>query len=159
MPNINQPEFDDVREGEGFRSLRARLARQLGAQAVGASFWEVPPGEAAYPYHWHVAQEEIVVVLEGRPRLRTPAGWREVEEGEVLYFPTGEAGAHQFHNPTDATVRFLAVANQQPDIIMFPDSGKVAASERGRGAGVNLTFMTSDQVDYWDGESAPEGIA
>lgn len=153
--NINNADFDDVREGEGFRSLRARLARQLGAQMVGASLWEVPPGEAAYPYHWHVSQEEIVVVLEGRPHLRTPEGWREVDEGEVLFFPTGEAGAHQLHNPTASTVRFLAVANQQPDIILFPDSGKLAASERGRGAGVNHTFRLKDDVDYWDGEEAP----
>lgn len=153
--NINDADFDDIREGDGFRSVRARLARQLGARMVGASLWEVPPGEAAYPYHWHVSQEEIVVVLEGRPSLRTPDGWREVEEGEVLFFPTGEAGAHQLHNPTDATVRFLAVANQQPDIVLYPDSGKISATEKGRGAGVNHTFRLEDEVSYWDGEEAP----
>jgi uncharacterized cupin superfamily protein len=157
VPNINQPDFDDPRELEGFRARRARLGRQTGASLVGASLWEVPPGEAAYPFHWHVAQEEMVIVLEGDMRLRTPEGWREVPEGEVLFFPTGEGGAHQLHNAGEQTVRFLAVANQQPDIVLYPDSGKLGASESGRGAGgVHMAFKTDDAVSYWEGETPPE---
>jgi uncharacterized cupin superfamily protein len=30
--------------------------------------------------------EELVVVLDGRPSLRTPDGWRELHEGEVVPF-------------------------------------------------------------------------
>ena len=59
------------------------------------SLWEVGPGEAAYPYHLHVAEEEMLVVLEGRPSVRSPEGWRELEEGEVISFQAGEPGAHQ----------------------------------------------------------------
>jgi uncharacterized cupin superfamily protein len=157
MVNIYDADFDDVRDREGFRARRARLTRQAGGgDLVGVSLWEVPPGETAYPYHWHLAQEEVVVVLEGRPHLRTPAGWRQVEKGEVLAFAPSEEGAHQISNATDETVRFLAVANQQPDIIMYPDSGKVMASQKGRGLGVHHAFHIDDQVSPWDGETPPE---
>src|SRR6476661_6085130 len=79
--NINQPEFNDVREHPGFRARRAKLELQGGAVKTGLSYWEVDPGEAAYPYHAHLTEEEIVVVLEGKPSLRTPSGWRELEPG------------------------------------------------------------------------------
>src|SRR3954452_11975752 len=117
MPNINAPDFDELREHEGFRPGRPRLAPQLGSQLLGASLWEVDPGEAAYPYHLHLAEEELLVILEGRPSLRTPEGWSEVEPGEVLWFPRGEEGAHQLVNRTDGLVRFLAMSTQLgPDV-------------------------------------------
>jgi uncharacterized cupin superfamily protein len=158
MPNINQPDFDEPREQEGFRARRARIGRQLGTELLGASFWEVDPGQAAYPYHVHLAEEELVVVVEGRPSLRTPEGWREVEPGEVLWFPRGETGAHQLVNRTDEVVRFLALSTQfGPDVVVQPDSGKVGAFERRpRGGGLRLWFRPDDAVDYYEGEEAPD---
>jgi hypothetical protein len=65
-------------------ALIARFSRrQAGAQRLGLSLWELLPGEAAYPYHFHLVDEELVVVLEGRPSLRTPDGWRDLERGET----------------------------------------------------------------------------
>jgi uncharacterized cupin superfamily protein len=86
VPNINDPVFDEPREHPGFRCVRARLSRQAGSERLGLSLWEVPPGEAAYPYHHHLGEEELILVLEGSPSLRTPTGWRELQEGEVVAF-------------------------------------------------------------------------
>jgi uncharacterized cupin superfamily protein len=52
-------------------------------------------GQAAYPYHNHYADEELLDVISGEPSLRTPEGTRTLEEGEVVHFPLGEEGAHQ----------------------------------------------------------------
>jgi len=121
------------------------------------SLWDVPPGEAAYPYHWHLAEEELIVVLSGRPSLRTPDGWDELSSGDVLAFKVGETGAHQIVNRTDEPIRFLAFSNQQPDIVVYPDSGKVGAFERRPdGGGVHESFRLSDAVDYYEGEEAPQ---
>ena len=43
-------------------------------------------------------------------RLRTAEGWRALERGEVLAFPTGEQGAHQVANEEPDTLVFLAVS-------------------------------------------------
>src|SRR3954468_21899373 len=94
-PNIREPDFDEPRDHPGFRCRRARLARQAGAERLGLSLFEVPAGEAAYPFHYHLTEEELVVVLSGRPSLREATGWRELEEGEVIAFPRGDSGAHQ----------------------------------------------------------------
>jgi uncharacterized cupin superfamily protein len=157
-PNINRPEFDEPREHEGFRARRARLGHQVGSELLGASLWEIDPGQAAYPYHVHLAEEELLVVLAGRPSLRTPEGWREVDEGEVLWFPRGEAGAHELVNRTDSVVRFLAFSTQLgPDVVLQPDSGKVGAFERRpRGGGLRMWFHPDDARGYYDGEAAPD---
>ena len=154
--SIAHPEFDEPREHPGFNCLRARIGRQAGSGKVGASLWELPAGEAAYPYHWHLAEEELLIVLEGTPSLRTPQGWRELSNGEVVSFPCGEEGAHQIVNRTEQTVRFLAVSNQQADIIVRPDSQTIGACERRpEGGGLWAYFRLDDQIDYFDGEEAP----
>ena len=157
MPNLNRPQFDEPREWPGFRCLRARLGRQAGCERLGLSLFEVPPGQAAYPYHYHLTEEELVIVLAGRPSLRTPEGSRELEPGEVLAFPRGEQGAHQLVNRTGEPVRFLAFSTSgEPDIVMQPDSGKLGAFERPpEGDGLRAWFRISDAVDYLDGEQPP----
>src|SRR3989440_9191142 len=158
MPNIHEPHFDEPREHPGFVARRARLGRQAGAERLGLSLWDLPPGEAAYPYHFHLAEEELLIVLEGHPSLRAPDGWRAVEPGEVLVFPVGERGAHQLVNRTEAAVRLLPVSTAgAPDIVAPPASGKAAAfGRRPDGSGMRLWFREADAVNYHEGEEPPD---
>jgi uncharacterized cupin superfamily protein len=158
MPNINDPEFDQIRDREGFRANRARVGRQAGAVRLGLSLWELPPGQAAYPYHFHYTEEELLIVLEGAPSLRTAGGWRALAPGEVVAFQRGEAGAHQLLNETGATVRFLSCSTSgDPDVVAYVDSGKLGVFERlPDGGGLDAMFRAGDAVDYYDGEAPPE---
>ncbi|MBS1885730.1 MAG: cupin domain-containing protein [Actinobacteria bacterium] len=157
MANIEEPDFEERGGPPGFRAFRARVGYELGSERIGASVWKLPPGETAYPYHFHYSDEELVFVLRGRPTLRTPAGTRQLEPGEAVHFPLGEAGAHQISNPTDEEVRFLAVATHgAPDIVVYPDSNKLGAAERlSAGGGLHAFFDLDSQVDYWQGEMPP----
>jgi uncharacterized cupin superfamily protein len=157
MPNIFEPHFDEPRDHPGFNCRRARIGRQAGAERLGASVWDVPPGEAAYPYHFHLAEEELLFVLSGQPSLRGPDGWRDLEEGEAVSFRAGEEGAHQIVNRTAEPVRLLVVSpNGMPDICVYPDSGKVGAYERrADGGGLREMFLRDDAVDYYEGEDPP----
>jgi uncharacterized cupin superfamily protein len=154
-----EPEFDEPREREGFRCRRARIGRQAGSERLGASLWAVPAGQAAYPYHWHYTEEELIVVLEGGPLLRTPGGERRLARGEVVSFPRGDRGAHQVINDTGEEVRFLALSTQgEPDVVMYPESDKVGVFERRpEGGGLYKLFRLEDEVDYWQGEEPPTG--
>ncbi len=159
MPNINRPHFEPGERPPGFRARRARLGYELGSELIGASLWEVPPGEKAYPYHFHYSDEELVLVLSGTPTLRTPNGERELEEGEALRFPVGEQGAHQIINRSPETARFLAISSSgRPDIVVYPDSDKIGVGERlPRGGGLRAFFRRDESVDYFDGEQGPPG--
>jgi uncharacterized cupin superfamily protein len=158
VPNLNRPEFEPGERPAGFRSKRARIGYELGGELIGASLWEVPPGEAAYPYHFHYCDEEIVFVLSGRPTLRTPEGVRELEQGEALRFPVGEEGAHQILNHSEETATFLAVSSHgRTDVVVYPDSDKIGFGERPpRGDGMRAYFRREDGVGYFDGERGPD---
>jgi uncharacterized cupin superfamily protein len=157
MANINDPQFEREERPPGFRARRARIGYELGSELIGCSLWEVPPGEAAYPYHFHYADEEVLIVLAGRPTLRTPEGERSLEPGEAVRFPLGESGAHQVSNRTDEPVRFLAMSSHgRPDLVVYPDADKIGVGERlPRGGGLRAFFRRGDAVDYWEGEEPP----
>jgi uncharacterized cupin superfamily protein len=157
MPNIFEPDFDQQREHPGFRAQRSRLGWHLGLQRLGASIWEIEPGEAAYPFHYHLGEEELLLVLLGRPSLRTDGDWRELEPGDALAFPLGPEGGHQIANWGDVTARFLALSTSgTPDLVVYPDSGKLGACERlPDRTGLWEIFRLADAVDYHDGERPP----
>jgi uncharacterized cupin superfamily protein len=163
MANVFKPGFDAHQERPGFTSKRARIGWQAETERLGASLYEVPPGQATFPYHWHAANEELLIVLAGRPSVRTPAGWRELEEGEVVCFPRGERGAHQVANRSDRAVRFLMLSEMNaPEVNVYPDTHKVGARTRAPGSHVTgegdvfETFMRDDAVDYWHSEPPPD---
>ncbi len=125
MPNLFEPEFDAERDDGRFRWRRARLGRQAGSEELGASLFELPPGAASFPLHAHYANEELLLVLDGEPTLRTLEGERRLERGEVVACPAGRRGAHELRNESETSARVLIVSTMKaPDINEFPDSGK-----------------------------------
>ena len=114
MPNIHRPGFEEGERPAGFRARRARIGYELGTELIGCSLWELPPGEAAYPYHFHLSDEELILVLAGRPTLRSPEGLRQLEEGEILRFALGDEGAHQVVNRSDETGQLLGLQQPRP---------------------------------------------
>jgi uncharacterized cupin superfamily protein len=155
---VFEPEFDQGKPG-GPR--RARLGWQAGTDHIGLSLYELPPGSGPWPYHYQHGNEELLIVLAGRPHLRTPDGWRRIQPGEVVSFPRGERGAHAVENRTDEPIRFLMLSEMNaPDVIVYPDSNKVGVISRPPGSrgdedALAAWFRLSDQVDYWEGEEPP----
>ena len=128
MPlNLYRDDWD--REEAGFRVTA--VAERLGAELVGASLYDVAPGETTWPYHFHHAEEELLIVLSGRLTVRTPAGERELERGDVLLFPPGPEGAHEERKPGPEPARFLLVSTRPPlEVTEEPDSGRVNVYSR-----------------------------
>jgi len=126
MPNLYEPEFDAARDEDPYHWRRARLGRQAGSGALGASLFEVPPGAATFPLHLHHHNEELLLVVAGRPTLDTLDGSRELAPGEVIAFPVGREGAHGVRNETAEPVRVLIVSTMlAPEINEFPETGEV----------------------------------
>lgn len=159
-PNIFDPEFDVESDRAGFRQKRAFLGRQAGSSDLGASLFEIAPGESPFPYHFHYGNEEMLLVIQGRPHLRETGGWRQLEEGEVVAFPTGEDSAHQIQNRSDETVRVVVVSEMKaPEIGVYPDSGKVGNWSFAPGSGedgLRHFSRLEDGIEYADGETPPD---
>lgn len=164
MANVFDPEWEAEVDAEdwpaGYEGRCASVGRLAGSERLGASLYEVPPGNSSCPYHWHAANEEMLIVLRGRPTLRTPEGERGLAEGELVSFPVGERGAHKVRNDTEEPVRVLIVSEMNdPEVAVYPDSGKVLARQQAPGkpaTGVRAMFRLADAVDYWQGELEPE---
>ena len=159
MPeNLFTEDWDDTRGEPGFGWKRRMVARRLGGTKLGASLYELAGGERLFPYHLHHGNEELLIVLEGTPTLRTPAGERELASGDVEVFPTGPDGAHQVANRSPDPVRLLMVSTMNsPEVVEYPDSEKVGAlawPPGGSREDAFVAFFRSDSnVGYFDGES------
>jgi len=140
---------------DGYAGKAKRLPR---GRDLGASLYEVPPGATQAPYHFHHGAEELLVVLRGRPTLRTPDGERQLEEGEAVHFPVGPGGGHQVSNRAEDPVRYVLISNRTtPEVVEYPDSGKVLAlalSESQQGEQLRTMHRLADRVEYFEGEPA-----
>jgi len=147
--NVFTDALGDHADRDGFRWQGARgIGDRLGAEAIGASVYELPDDELTFPYHYHHGIEEWLYVLAGSPTLRTPDGVRELGPGALVRFSSGPAGAHAVRGP-GRVVMFSA--NREPSISVYPDSGKVG-TRPGSELGDRLDFRRADAVDYWEGE-------
>jgi uncharacterized cupin superfamily protein len=137
---------------DGYRVGSLRVGPLIGARQLGASLYELPPGESVCPYHWEAGDEEWLIVLEGRPSVRHPDGEDELQPGDTVCFPRGPAGAHRVGNHSDSVARVLMVSTlREPAISVYPDSDKVGAFNAE--TELRLLFRRGDAVEYYDGET------
>src|SRR6187402_1945626 len=153
--NLNADEWDRMEEREGWRFKDAWVGAHTDAELIGASMYEVEPGNKQGPFHTHHANEEWVIVLRGEPTLRTHQGEQQLREGDVVAFPRGKEGAHQIRNDTDAPLRILMLSTLiAPDIVEYLDTGKIGARSV---AGERIIFARpGPELEYWRTKTSQE---
>ena len=151
--NIKDPQFDyDADDPPGFRAGMFRFGPLIGAEQMGASVYEMAPGEALCPYHYEYAEEEWLIVLEGTATVRHPEGSEELQPLDVVCFKPGSDGAHQVRNDGSETLRVLMSSTVvHPAATGYPNSDKIAVWTGNKAD--NLIVRRSSGVDYYDGES------
>jgi quercetin dioxygenase-like cupin family protein len=118
------------------------LAKQLGAETLGARLWRLRPGQAS-TQHRHFEAHELYVVLEGTGRVRV--------DGEVLTLDPLSAllvepeHVRQLFNDTEADVLWLIVSAPREGVTstlemapeqlaaMYPNGPKALPPELGGG--------------------------
>jgi uncharacterized cupin superfamily protein len=119
------------------------------AKKLGAGFDILAAGKRSCPYHYHLAQEEMFVILQGRGTLRVAGEMLPVRAGDVVVVPAGPEYPHQFINTSDAPMHYLSISTQErPEICYYPDSGKLGAYAPGH----RMIQRRAEALDYWDGE-------
>jgi uncharacterized cupin superfamily protein len=102
------------------------------------------PGKYSYPYHFHRNAEELFVILSGKAMLRTPEGFQELSEGDIVFFEMGPSGAHQIYNHTKQRCLFLDIrTNNGLDVCEYPDSGKINILP------YQEIYQAEHQIDYY----------
>ncbi len=129
-----------------YDSVCGRLSTGTAARKLGAGYDILAPGQRVCPYHFHHAQEEMFVILEGFGSLRVADELLPLRAGDVVFIPPGPEYPHQIINTSDAPMRYLSISTQErPEVCEYPDSGKLSVTGRG-------VYRAEDGVDYWHGE-------
>ena len=98
--------FDAEVEGRWWR----RLAPAGGLTMMGASHVVLKPGAYSSQRHWHLGQDELVVMLAGEAVLIEDEGETIVKAGEVLAWAAGVENGHRLHNRSDTDCVFVAIS-------------------------------------------------
>src|SRR3954470_17005508 len=85
-------------DGSPFGGKRQRVGWAVGAAKLGYSVFTVPPGKAAFPFHAHHANEEMIYIFEGEGLLRIGGEETFVAAGMFIAFPAGAEKPHQLVN-------------------------------------------------------------
>ncbi len=152
--------FDDIGKSREQRpplydTLGARLATGTDARKLGISIDILAPGMRGCPYHFHYAQEEAFVILEGEGTLRVAGEMLALRAGDTVFVPPGPKYAHQIINTSAAPLKYLSISTREkPEVVVYPDSGKylAMADDETRPQGFARMHRESDDLDYWDGE-------
>jgi uncharacterized cupin superfamily protein len=119
------------------------------SHAISARPDTVPPGKRSCRYHFHRAQEERFVILEGARTLRVAGATLPVRAGDVICTPPVPEYPHQIIDTSEAPLPCRSIgAQERPEVCEYPDSGKVVAFIRGR----LLVHRKADTLDCRDGE-------
>ena len=152
MPGILHMRMEDMRVSHNVHGNYEYTKRTFVRRGAGETLlcvYEIPPGKSAYPYHYHLKDEESFHILSGTGTLRTPEGERPVAAGDFLYFPAGPEGAHKLTNTgTEPLIYTDFDVIHDIDVCVYPDSGKLAVW----GKDVNRVYPMDANVDYYTGE-------
>ena len=105
-----------------------RLATASGLTDFGVSHVTLKPGAWSARRHWHVGEDEFVVLLAGEAVLVDDSGETPMRPGDCATFPKNDGNGHCLINRGDAACVYIAIGRpaesdcHYPDIDMFLDA-------------------------------------
>lgn len=96
--------------------------RDLSGERLGVRLEELPPGANSSEHHYHTAEEEHVIVLEGEGTLFFGSAEHAVMAGDHFWFRAGEEIAHHVKNTSDSPLKFLVFGERTTnDVVVYPE--------------------------------------
>lgn len=158
--NRSDLEWKDSEAPALYRTGYAELAIPLGARKLGYHVELLPPRTALCPYHAHLVNEELFVVLEGKPAMRLESGEHHLAPGDLVALPPGARSAHQLLNRMDRPARVLVASTMiEREVVDYPDSGKRLIAIRGLVVDGFGSGPSSGSASGSSGEPPPESRA
>ena len=134
--------------------MRVRhLSKSMGPESykIGVVIEELLPNNQNNPAHYHLREEEHVLILSGALTLRIGKEFHVMTAGDYVRFPAGSPHEHCLYNHTSEVCRYIIIGDDDPnDICVYPDSNKVGVTA------LRQRFMR-DHQDYWVGEGGLTG--
>lgn len=121
-----------------------RLGEAGGLTQFGVNLVTLAPGALSSLRHWHLAEDEFVMVTEGECTLIEDAGETVMRPGDCAAFPANTPDGHHFINRTDAPASFLVIGSKAGrEVATYSDVDLVLTVEGG-----TATFTHRDGTPY-----------
>ena len=120
------------------------LGNAAGAVRAGLKHDRLEPGQWTCPPHWHSAEEELFLVLDGTGEVELGTVRHPLRPGSVVARPPGSGEEHALVGGPEGMTYLAYGTRVASDVCFYPRTHKV---NFGRGMIFRL-----QPVDYWDGE-------
>jgi uncharacterized cupin superfamily protein len=145
--SVDDVPWETFSKGTRYGSKFRQLGAHAGCKHVGVTEEILEPGQQACPSHYHMLEEEHLMMLEGEVTLRLGDKRFTLEKGSYVCFPAGQKAGHALINESDAPCRYLLIGERNPnDVVVYPDSGRVSVYLLDEG------YRKSSVMDYWEGQ-------
>lgn len=91
-----------------------RLGEAGGLTQFGVNLVTLAPGARSTLRHWHLHEDEFVMITQGTLTLIEDDGETEMNLGDCAAFPAGVPNGHCFVNRTENDATFLVVGTKAP---------------------------------------------
>lgn len=140
---------EEANKIDNFRILSdiSRLKNGIKPQYLNFDLRQLNPEQYSAPYHFHRYAEELFMIVSGSATLRSSNGLEIVNSGDLIFFETGETGAHQLFNHTTEPCIYLDIRTYIGyDVAEYPDSNKIFIAPS------REIFNRNTTVNYFAGE-------
>ena len=108
------------------RQMAGRAVQALGDAGgltqFGANLVILAPGAKSSLRHWHVKEDEFVMITQGALMLVQDGGETLMQAGDCAAFPAGRADGHQLINRSSAEARFLVIGSRaEKETVYYSD--------------------------------------
>ena len=89
-----------------------RLGEAGGLTQFGVNLVTLQPGALSSLRHWHLHEDEFVMVTQGQCVMVQDGGETLMQVGDCADFPSGVADGHHFVNRSDNVAKFLVIGTK-----------------------------------------------
>ena len=146
---IDSVPWREHQEGERFGLRWRPIGRHGGATQVGVEICELAPGRQSWPTHYHMVEEEQILILQGAATLLLGGKSYRMKAGDYVCFPAGQPAGHAMVNHGTEPCRYLVVGTaSEKEVVVYTDSHKVGVRLLG------VRYPMDRTMEYWEGEGA-----
>lgn len=138
--SIYPPPYAEMMAGRSSQ----RLGDAGGLTQFGVNLVTLQAGAMSSLRHWHLAEDEFVMVTLGEVTMVTNTGPETMRVGDCAAFPAGSPNGHHFINHTNAPAQFLVVGSKAArEVATYSDVDLMVTMEGGR-----ASFTRKDGTPY-----------
>ena len=110
-----------------------RLAEAGGLTQFGVNLVTLQPGALSSLRHWHLVEDEFVMITAGECALVEDGGETLMRAGDCAAFPANSPNGHHFINRSAAPASFLVIGSKAPrEVVTYSDVDLVVTMAEGR---------------------------